>query len=199
MLETKNAMAPQGELFMPPDVDGARAYFQNKSRAMVDKRMSVEDAVEGLIQDGDYVAIGGFGSVRIPTAVMHELVRQRKHGLGLAGHCSTHDFQILAAGGCIDRCDISYVVGLEMRGLSPNARRYVESGAVRMAEWSNAGLAWRYKAAAMGVPFCPPASCWARTRNAIALPKRSPARTPGKPCWLSRLCSLMWALSRTPG
>jgi glutaconate CoA-transferase, subunit A len=155
MLETKNAMAPQGELFMPPDVDGARAYFQKKSRAMVDKRMSVEDAVEGLIQDGDYVAIGGFGSVRIPTAVMHELVRQRKHGLGLAGHCSTHDFQILAAGGCIDRCDISYVVGLEMRGLSPNARRYVESGAVRMAEWSNAGLAWRYKAAAMGVPFLP--------------------------------------------
>ena len=42
-----------------------------------------------------------------------------------------------------------------MRGLSPNARRYMESGAVRTTEWSNAGLAWRYKAAAMGVPFLP--------------------------------------------
>jgi glutaconate CoA-transferase, subunit A len=155
MLEFKNTGDPQGELFMSPDVDAARAFFQQKSRAMTDKRMSVQAAVEQFIQDGDYIAIGGFGSVRIPTAVMHELVRRRKKGLGLAGHCSTHDFQILAAGGCIDRCDISYVVGLEMRGLSPHARRYMESGAVRMAEWSNAGLAWRYKAAAMGIPFLP--------------------------------------------
>jgi glutaconate CoA-transferase, subunit A len=155
MQGSRQEIEPQGELFMPPDVDAARAFFQQKSRAMVDKRMSVSDAVERFIRDGDYIAVGGFGSVRIPTAVMHELVRRRRRNLGLAGHCSTHDFQILAAGGCIDRCDISYVVGLEMRGLSPNARRYVESGAVRMAEWSNAGLAWRYKAAAMGVPFLP--------------------------------------------
>jgi glutaconate CoA-transferase, subunit A len=155
MLEFKNAVEPQGELFMPPDVDAARAFFHQKSRAMTDKRMTVHQAVNQFIHDGDYIAVGGFGSVRIPTAVMHELVRRRRCGLGLAGHCSTHDFQILAAGGCIDRCDISYVVGLEMRGLSPNARRYVESGAVRMVEWSNAGLAWRYKAAAMGVPFLP--------------------------------------------
>jgi glutaconate CoA-transferase subunit A len=93
--------------------------------------------------------------VRIPTAVLHEIVRTRKRGLGFSGHSSTHDFQILAGGGTIDRCDISYVVGLEMRGLSPNARRYMESGAVRTVEWSNGGLAWRYKAAAMGIPFLP--------------------------------------------
>jgi glutaconate CoA-transferase subunit A len=42
-----------------------------------------------------------------------------------------------------------------MRGLSPNARRVMESGEVRVTEWSNATLAWRYKAAAMGVPFLP--------------------------------------------
>jgi glutaconate CoA-transferase subunit A len=44
---------------------------------------------------------------------------------------------------------------LERRGLSLNARRYVESGKVRMTEWSNATLGWRYKAAAMGIPFMP--------------------------------------------
>lgn len=155
MSDMQVAGAPLGELFMPPDVDGARAFFRQKPRAMIDKRMSVQSAVETLIHDGEYIAIGGFGSVRIPTAVLHEIVRTRKRNLGFSGHSSTHDFQILAAGECVDRCDISYVVGLEMRGLSPNARRYVESGAVRTAEWSNAGLAWRYKAAAMGVPFLP--------------------------------------------
>lgn len=153
-------MAPSGapssgELFMPPDVEAARAYFRDKPRALVDKRMSVREAVARFIQDGDYIATGGFGSVRIPTAVLHEIVRTRKHHLGFSGHSSTHDFQILAAGQSIDRCDISYVVGLEMRGLSPNARRFMESGAVRMTEWSNAGLAWRFKAAAMGVSFLP--------------------------------------------
>ena len=148
-------ITPQGELFTSPDVDEARAFFAQKSRAMTDKRMSVEEAVRRFIHPGDYFASGGFGGVRISTAVLHEIVRQRITGLGFSGHTATHDFQILAAGKCFDRCDIAYVVGLERRGLSPNSRRFLESGAVRMTEWSNATLLWRYKAAAMGVPFLP--------------------------------------------
>lgn len=144
-----------GELFSPPDVDEARAFFAQKSRAMTDKRMTVAQAVRRFVHEGDYFASGGFGGVRISTAILHEIVRQRITGLGFSGHTATHDFQILAAGKCFDRCDIAYVVGLERRGLSPNARRYLESGAVRMTEWSNATLGWRYKAAAMGVPFLP--------------------------------------------
>jgi len=145
----------RGELFSPPDVDAARAFFAGKSRAMTDKRMTVTEAVSRFIHNGDYFASGGFGGVRISTAVLHEIVRQHITGLGFSGHTATHDFQILAAGKCFDRCDIAYVVGLERRGLSPNARRYLESGAVRMTEWSNATLGWRYKAAAMGIPFLP--------------------------------------------
>lgn len=140
---------------MSPDVNAAREFFRHKSRAMIDKRLTVREAVERFIHDGDYLAIGGFGSVRIPTAVLHEIVRTHKRNLGFSGHCATHDFEILAAGEVIDRCDISYVVGLELRGLSPNARRFMESGRVKTVEWSNAGLGWRYKAAAMGVPFLP--------------------------------------------
>jgi glutaconate CoA-transferase subunit A len=158
MTEIRNIAHPQeplGELFMPPDVDAARDFFRDKSRALTDKRMTVQEAVADYIHDGDYIATGGFGSVRIPTAVLHEIVRTRKHNLGFSGHSTTHDFQILAAGGVFDRVDISYVVGLEMRGLSPNARRMMESGKVRTTEWSNAGLGWRFKAAAMGVPFIP--------------------------------------------
>src|SRR5512139_2975114 len=155
MAEQSPNITPQGELFSNPDVDEARAFFRDKSRAHTKKLMSVSEAVSRFIPDGTYVASGGFGGVRIASAVLHELVRQRKKHLGLAGHTATHDFQILAAGKCFDRCDVAYVVGLEMRGLSPNARRYLESGEVKMTEWTNASLAWRYKAAAMGVPFLP--------------------------------------------
>jgi glutaconate CoA-transferase, subunit A len=145
----------QGELFSAPDVDGAREFFREKSRCMNDKLMSVAEAVSRFVHDGDYLASGGFGCVRIATAVLHEIVRQRKRNLGFSGHTATHDFQIMAAGRCFDRCDVAYVVGLEVRGLSPNGRRVMESGQVRTTEWSNATLGWRYKAAAMGVPFLP--------------------------------------------
>jgi glutaconate CoA-transferase, subunit A len=155
MHEISAMITPTGELFMPPDVDEARAFFRQKSRAMTDKRMSPAEAVKQFIQNGDYIATGGFGSVRFSTAILHEIVRTHKHNLGLSGHCTTHDFQILAAGQAIDRCDVAYVIGLEMRAYSPNARRFMESGQVRVTEWSNAGLGWRYKAAAMGIPFLP--------------------------------------------
>jgi glutaconate CoA-transferase, subunit A len=39
--------------------------------------------------------------------------------------------------------------------LSPSARRAVESGKIKLTEWSNASLSWRLKAAAMGLSFMP--------------------------------------------
>jgi glutaconate CoA-transferase subunit A len=145
----------EGPLFMDPDADKAREYFRTKNRAMVHKVMTVSEAVGKYIHDGDYLAIGGFGANRIPTAVCHEIVRERMKNLAFAGHTSTHDFQILAAGEVFNRCDIAYIIGLEARGLSPAARRYMESGKVEICEWTNYAMACRLKAASMGVSFVP--------------------------------------------
>jgi glutaconate CoA-transferase subunit A len=140
-------------IFMDPDPDKAREAFQKKSRAMTDKRTTVKEAVEKFIPDGCYLAIGGFGANRIPTAILHEIVRQGRKNLGFLGHTSTHDFQILCAGKCLNRVDASYIVGLEARGLSPNARRIMESGEIQVTEWTNYALAVRLRAAAEGVSF----------------------------------------------
>jgi glutaconate CoA-transferase subunit A len=140
-------------IFMDPDPDKAREFFRGKPRAMIDKRMTEKEAVEEFVPDGCYLAIGGFGANRIPNAVVHEIVRQRRKNLGFLGHTSTHDFQVLAAGRCFNRVDSAYIVGLEARGLSPNARRYLESGEVQVTEWSNYALAARLRAAAEGVSF----------------------------------------------
>ena len=144
-----------GKLFCSPNVDDMRAFFKGKDKSMKNKLTTVSEAVQAFINDGDYVAIGGFGGVRIPTAVIHEIIRKRKKDLGFAGHVSTHDCQLLSAGNCFNRCDAAYIVGLEARGLSKNARRIFESGDIEITEWSNAALAWRFKAAAMGIPFIP--------------------------------------------
>jgi len=152
---------PTGKLFTDPDPDKAREVFAAQPRALTDKRMSVRDAVAKYVHDGDYLAIGGFGVNRIPTAVVHEIVRQKRQNLSFAGHTSTHDFQLLCAGNLtgrgelLARVDVAYVVGLEARGLSPHARRVLESGTVEVCEWTNYALAVRLQAAAMGVPFLP--------------------------------------------
>lgn len=144
-----------GTLFGDPDPDRAREFFRKKSRKMEKKLMSVTEAVENFIHDGDYFASGGFGANRISVAVLHEMLRQGRKDMGLAGHTTTHDFQILCAGKVFNKLDASYVVGLEARGLSPNARKYLESGEVDVTDWSNYALAIRFKAAAMGVSFLP--------------------------------------------
>jgi glutaconate CoA-transferase subunit A len=139
-----------GELFTNPDPDEARRHFRSKDKSLRNKVMRVDVAVRRFVHDGDYLAIGGFGTNRIPTAICHEILRQGRKHLGFLGHTATHDFQILAAGEAFDRCDVAYVVGLEARGLS---RRYVESGRVRVTENSNYTLSARLEAAAKGVPF----------------------------------------------
>jgi len=144
-----------GKIFTDPDADKARAFFRTKSRKLEPKVMSVKEAVEKFVHDGDYLTLGGFGANRVPIAVAHEIVRQGRKNMGFAGHTSTHDFQILCAGEVFNKLDVAYIVGLEARGLSPNARRYMESGKVEVSEWTNYSLSVRFKAAAAGVSFYP--------------------------------------------
>jgi glutaconate CoA-transferase, subunit A len=178
---------PSGKLFTDPDPDAARAAFAAKPRALADKRQTVAEAVSRYITNGEYLAIGGFGVNRIPTAVVHEILRQRKQSLSFAGHTSTHDFQLLCAGNLtgrgqtLARVDVAYVVGLEARGLSPHARRVLESGTVEVCEWTNYALAVRLQAAAMGVPFLPSRSMLGTDTLARSAAKVIPCPFTGRP------------------
>jgi glutaconate CoA-transferase subunit A len=144
-----------GKIFTDPDADKAREFFRTKNRKLESKLMSVKEAVEKYVHDGEYLTLGGFGANRVPIAVAHEIVRRGRKNMGFAGHTSTHDFQILCAGEVFNKVDVAYIVGLEARGLSPNARRYMESGKVEVSEWTNYSLSVRFKAAAAGVSFYP--------------------------------------------
>ncbi|NNK92737.1 MAG: CoA transferase subunit A, partial [Desulfobacterales bacterium] len=145
----------QGKLFTNPDPDDARAFFRTKSRRLERKVMGLKDAIAAYVNDGDYLAIGGFGANRTPLAACHEIVRQGKKKLGFAGHTATHDMQVLSVGEVYDRLDVAYVVGLEARGLSRCSRKYIESGMVQLTEWTNYLLSVRLQAAACNVPFLP--------------------------------------------
>lgn len=147
----------QGELLGWRDPEEHRKWvLENKSSEMFDKSMSMSDAVSKFLNSGDYIASGGFGQVRVSMAAMQEIVRQGVDDLIVGGKTATHDLDFLIAAGCVDKVEVAYSFGHELRGLSPASRRAVEGGEVEVAtEWSNAGLQWRFKAAASGVPFIP--------------------------------------------
>jgi glutaconate CoA-transferase subunit A len=143
-----------GELIQPPDVEAFRAWNRAKSKELFDKRMSEAEAVRRFVKRGDYIGTELYGTVRCPMSLIHEVVRQGIRDLRVAGQ-GVLELDMLLAAGLVKALDLTYI-GLEVYGLSNCLRREVESGRVeRVVEWSNAGIAWRFKAAAMGVPFIP--------------------------------------------
>ena len=149
--------AGKGELLGWHDPDEARDWvFKNKSRELKDKTISAEEAVSRFVHDGDFIASGGFGHVRVSMAIVYEVIRQKKRNLAMAGKTAVHDLDILVGASCVNRVEVAYSFGHELRGLSPASRRMVESGQCKVvAETSNAGYQWRFLAAMMGIPFIP--------------------------------------------
>lgn len=144
----------KGELFQRPNIEEFRKFVkEKKNRGLYPKIMSEKEAVEKFIKDGDYIGFELYGTVRAPMSIVREIVRQGKKNLRLAGQ-GLMEIDFLLAADLVDALDITYV-GYEVLGLSPILRRACESGRVKVSEWSNAGLSWRFKAAAMGVPFIP--------------------------------------------
>ncbi len=148
-------MEGEGELIGWHDPDENRKWIlQNKSRELRDKRMSVREAVDTFVHDGDFIAFGGFGHIRIAMALLYEIIRQGKRDLVMAGKTAVHDVDLLIGSGCVNRIEVAYAFGHELRGLSPAGRRAVETGQCKVvAETSNAGYQWRFMAGMMGVPF----------------------------------------------
>jgi glutaconate CoA-transferase subunit A len=143
-----------GEMIQPPDLDAFREWNRKKSRALVDKVMTEAEAISRFVYDGCYIGTELYGTVRCPMSLVREVVRQGKKDLRVAGQGVT-ELDLWLGAGLVKKLDITYI-GLEVYGTSRALRRAVESGQVEsVVEWSNGGITWRFKAAAMGVPFIP--------------------------------------------
>ena len=144
----------KGKLIQPPDMNAFREWNRQKSKVLIDKRMSEAEAVSRFIKDGDYIGTELYGSVRAPMSLVSEIVRQGIKDLRVAGQ-GVLELDLLLAASLVKELDFTYI-GLELYGVSNCLRREVESGRVEnIVEWSNAALTWRFKAASIGVPFIP--------------------------------------------
>jgi acyl CoA:acetate/3-ketoacid CoA transferase alpha subunit len=176
-----------GELLGWHDPDEQRAWVrENKPRDLRDKRMSMAEAVERFVADGAVLAMGGFGHIRVSMAAVYEIIRRRRRHLALLGKTAVHDADLLIGSGCVDRVEVAYTFGHELRGLSPASRRAVETGSCRVVgEVSNAVFQWRFLAAMMGIPFMP-----ARNLLGTETLEHSPAKVVADPFTGRPICLL---------
>ncbi len=144
----------EGSFIQPIDPEGFREWNRTKNKKLVDKMMTDEETIEKFVKSGDYIGFELYGTVRCPMTLTRALVRSGKTDFRIVGQ-GVHELDLLFAMDMVREIDFTYI-GLEVYGVDSNVRRAVESGRVKnIVEWSNAAITWRFKAAAMGIPFLP--------------------------------------------
>ena len=116
--------------------------------------VSLAEAVERAIHDGDAVAMEGFTHL-IPFAAGHEVIRQRRRDLALIRMTPDLIYDQLIGAGCARRLIFSWG-GNPGVGSLHRFRDAVEHGwpaVLEIEEHSHAGMANRYVAGASGLPF----------------------------------------------
>jgi glutaconate CoA-transferase, subunit A len=116
--------------------------------------MSLHDAVEELVHDGDSVALEGFTHL-IPFAAGHEIIRQRRRDLTLIRMTPDLIYDQLIGMGCASKLIFSWG-GNPGVGSLRRFRDAVENGwpnELELEEHSHAGMANRYVAGASNLPF----------------------------------------------
>jgi len=136
--------------YRTPDPDGHREWVRtHKSRELKSKVMTAREAVEKFVADGDSLGYDLNMHKRGPTALLHEIVRQKKKDLSVAVRFSGLDPAVLIAGGCVSHIDVGWFIQ------SGTCSRAIQEGKIRTTEWTNGAVVYRELAGAMGLPFLP--------------------------------------------
>lgn len=144
-----------------PSPEAARRISVSKSKALIDKRVSVKQAVDQWIVDGINLGIGGFVNTRVPVALVHEIIRKGAKDLTLSFQSSSICAELLAGAMLLfpDHLSIRRVElawwGYEVIGIAPLFRHLASSGMIQLDDYTNYGMSARFKAAAMGLEFIP--------------------------------------------
>jgi glutaconate CoA-transferase subunit A len=116
--------------------------------------VTLAEAVDAAVRDGDIVALEGFTHL-IPVAAGHEIIRQGRRDLTLARMTPDIVYDQLIGAGCARKLIFSWG-GNPGVGSLHRFRDAIESGwpvPLEIEEHSHAGMANRYVAGASGLPF----------------------------------------------
>jgi len=136
--------------YLKVDPDGFRAYVRdNKQRGLTPRLMTAREAVERFVSDGDYLTYECNYLMRGPNELIHEIIRQEKKQLWIAGKFTYVAVALLVGAGCASRIDCGFFLS------SPPVLRALAEGRLEVFEYSNVIMTTRLQAGAMGIPFLP--------------------------------------------
>jgi glutaconate CoA-transferase subunit A len=117
------------------------------------KIISLSEAVQKFVSDGDLVYAAGFTHL-IPFACGHEMIRQRRRDLVLARATPDLIYDQMVAAGCARKVIFSYM-GNPGVGSLRIVRAALEAGRLEWEEYSHFSMISRLQAGATGLPFMP--------------------------------------------
>ena len=120
------------------------------------KVMTMREAIEANVNDGDFLFIGGY-ICRTPFSAIHEIIRRGFKDLTITRSNAADDFDMMIGAGVVARF-IGTFLSLGVYGLGRCYRRSMEKGVPRkieVEEYTNLSLPMMLMAGAMGMPFVP--------------------------------------------
>ncbi len=117
------------------------------------KQISLSEAIQQYVHDGDLVYAAGFTHL-IPFAAGHEIIRQGQKNLVLARATPDLIYDQMVAAGCARKVIFSYM-GNPGVGSLRIVRSELEAGRLEWEEYSHFGMISRLQAGAAGLPFMP--------------------------------------------
>jgi glutaconate CoA-transferase subunit A len=121
------------------------------------KLVTMQEAIARHVPSGSMVLMGAQMEQMIPFSAGHELIRQSRRDLTMAGPISDILFDQMIGAGCVSRVMAAWV-GNVSAGVGYCLRRAVEQNVprrVEMVDYSNFTMALALHAGALGAPFMP--------------------------------------------
>ena len=118
------------------------------------KVMTAKEAVDRFVFDGATIGMGGQSIGRCSMALAHEIVRQGKTDLTLVGCNMALSMDIMVGAGLVKRTECG-TGNLERFGTTFRWRRAIEEGSLEVEDYSHLGMASRFLAGSLGLPFMP--------------------------------------------
>jgi len=119
-----------------------------------DKLMTMKDAVEKFVHDGDSFVFANC-LTGMPLAAVHEVIRSGKKGMMVFQQGGIEEIDLLVEAGTVDRVALAYNFRAGGKRITTPLDRAIKEGRVKVEEFTNFTLLSMMKAGAMGYPFIP--------------------------------------------
>ena len=118
------------------------------------KLMTASEAISSFVFDGATIGMGGQSIGRCAMAMAHEIIRQGKRDLTLVGCNLAMSMDVLVGAGLVKRTECG-TGNSERFGVAFRWRSAIEKGTLEINDYSHLGMASRFLAGSLGLPFMP--------------------------------------------